>query len=191
MSYIKKDLLPIETERLLLRLLEPEEAPLMVQYVTGNREHLGPWEPLRGEGYFQEETWTQELRNRQNQFFTGSGVRLVIFFKDLPKGPIIGVCNFTDIMRGVFQSCHLGYSTHYRYQGQGIMYEALAAACDFMLNVLKLHRVQANYIPRNERSGRLLRKLGFVVEGYARDYLKINGKWEDHILTSKIRKENV
>jgi ribosomal-protein-alanine N-acetyltransferase len=36
------------------------------------------------------------------------------------------------------------------------------------------------------RSGRLLGRLGFVIEGYARDYLLVNGRWEDHVLTSLI-----
>jgi ribosomal-protein-alanine N-acetyltransferase len=66
------------------------------------------------------------------------------------------------------------------------MFEALNASTDFVFKHLKLHRIMANYVPRNEKSGKLLKKLGFVFEGYARDYLKINGQWEDHILTSKI-----
>jgi ribosomal-protein-alanine N-acetyltransferase len=49
---------------------------------------------------------------------------------------------------------------------------------------LGFHRIMANYLPHNERSGRLLRRLGFVVEGYARDYLYIHGAWRDHILTA-------
>jgi ribosomal-protein-alanine N-acetyltransferase len=186
MSRVKNQLLPIETERLILRLLEPEEAELMAQYVNENREHLEAWEPKRTGDYYLVHPWTQELRNRQNQFFTGQGVRLAIFFKESPAGPVIGVINFTDIMRGVFQACFLGYSVHHNHQGQGIMYEALIAATDFMFDRLNLHRIMANYMPRNERSGRLLKKLGFTVEGYAHDYLKINGKWEDHILTSKV-----
>jgi ribosomal-protein-alanine N-acetyltransferase len=187
MNYLKKDILPIKTERLLLRLLEPEEAELMADYVRENQEHLGPWEPLRSTHYYNIEFWEKELRNRQNEFFLGHSVRLAILFKELPGGPVVGVNNFTDIMRGVFQACFLGYSTHHKYQGQGIMAEALEAALAFMFNDFKLHRIMANYIPRNERSARLLRKLGFVVEGYARDYLKINGKWEDHILTAKVK----
>lgn len=189
MSYLKNELLPVKTQRLRLRLIEPEEAGLMVQYVTENRQHLEAWEPVRSENYFREDTWDRELRARQAQFYAGSAVRLAIFLKDQPAGPIIGVCNFTDIMRGVFQACTLGYSTHHAYQGQGIMFEALQAACRFMFDDFQLHRIMANYIPRNERSGRLLRKMGFRIEGYAYDYLNLNGKWEDHILTSLI-KEN-
>jgi len=187
MNYLKYELLPIKTERLLLRLLEPEETELMLDYVTENREHLRPWEPARSERFFTPEFWRKELVNRQSDFFLGQGVRLAVFFKERPKGPVVGVCNFTDIMKGVFQACFLGYSVHHEYQGRGIMYEALKAATDFMFDIFNLHRIMANYMPRNERSGKLLKKLGFNVEGYARDYLKINGKWEDHILTAKIK----
>jgi ribosomal-protein-alanine N-acetyltransferase len=187
MNFLKKDLLPIETKRLVLRLLEPEEAHLMVQYVIDNRTHLQPWEPVRPEGFFKEELWVRELKSRQVQFYKGEGLRLVIFSKQAANGPVIGVINFTDIIRGVFQACFLGYSIHHKFEGMGIMYEALNAAIEYMFDTFKLHRIMANYIPRNERSGNVLKKLGFQVEGYARDYLKVNGKWEDHILTAKIR----
>jgi ribosomal-protein-alanine N-acetyltransferase len=187
MNYLKSELLPLRTGRLRLRLLEPGEAGLMTRYVNENREHLKPWEPSRVEGYYAAEFWQLELERRQNDFLMGEAVRLVIFFKDSPDGPVVGVCNFTEIMRGAFWTCFLGYSVHHAYQGLGIMREALEAAVDFMFKKFKLHRVIANYMPRNERSGRLLRKLGFNVEGFARDYLNINGKWEDHILTAKIK----
>jgi ribosomal-protein-alanine N-acetyltransferase len=64
------------------------------------------------------------------------------------------------------------------------MREALAALLPYVFDELGMHRVQANYQPVNERSARLLRCLGFVVEGYARDYLFIAGAWRDHVLTS-------
>lgn len=186
MNYLKSDLLPIETDRLLLRLLEPEEAGLMVLYVTENRKHLEPWEPARTEGFYSESFWNKELMLRQNDFYTGVGVRLVIILKESGREKVIGVCNYGDILRGAFQACYLGYSVHQDYQGKGVAFEALTAANDFLFNTFRVHRIMANYMPRNERSGRLLKKLGFSVEGYARDYLRIAGKWEDHILTSKI-----
>jgi ribosomal-protein-alanine N-acetyltransferase len=63
------------------------------------------------------------------------------------------------------------------------MTEALGAVILYAFSDLRLHRLQANYLPRNERSARVLRRLGFVVEGVARDYLRIDGRWEDHVLT--------
>ena len=66
------------------------------------------------------------------------------------------------------------------------MYEALAAAIPHVFANLGLHRVMANYRPENVRSGRLLQRLGFEREGLARSYLKINGVWTDHVLTSVI-----
>lgn len=181
-----KDLLPIKTNRLLLRMLEKEEAHLITAYVNENREHLRRWEPNRSEGYYNLEFWETEIKRIHNDFFMGHALRLCIFLKKSPESSIIGVCNFTNILRGVLQACFLGYSVDHKHQGQGIMYEALKASIDFVFKHLKLHRIMANYMPRNEKSGKLLRKLGFVVEGFARDYLKINGQWEDHILTSKI-----
>jgi ribosomal-protein-alanine N-acetyltransferase len=81
---------------------------------------------------------------------------------------------------------HLGFSICQDFQGQGLMHEALRCAIDFVLKELELHRVMANYRPENERSHRLLQRLGFEHEGRARAYLKIDGRWTDHILTSLI-----
>jgi ribosomal-protein-alanine N-acetyltransferase len=66
------------------------------------------------------------------------------------------------------------------------MFEALAAVMDYLFYERSFHRVSAGFVPRNLRSGRLLMKLGFRVEGYARDYLRINGQWEDHVLVAKL-----
>jgi ribosomal-protein-alanine N-acetyltransferase len=81
---------------------------------------------------------------------------------------------------------HLGYSIDKEHEGKGLASEAVGAVVQFAFDTLSLHRVMANYQPSNERSGKLLRRLGFVPEGYARDYLYINGAWQDHILTSLV-----
>ncbi|MEC4812143.1 MAG: GNAT family N-acetyltransferase, partial [Scytonema sp. PMC 1069.18] len=95
-----------------------------------------------------------------------------------------GFINFGNFIRRAAQYCNVGYSMAEVEQGNGYMTEALQAAIDYVFQVLNMHRIMANYMPHNQRSGNVLRKLGFVVEGYARDYLLINGKWQDHILTS-------
>jgi ribosomal-protein-alanine N-acetyltransferase len=100
--------------------------------------------------------------------------------------PVVASINFTQIARGPFLACSLGYAIDHRFEGRGLMYEALSACLTHMFVVERLHRISAGYLPVNERSGRLLRKLGFVVEGYARDYLFIDGAWRDHILTALV-----
>ena len=64
------------------------------------------------------------------------------------------------------------------------MYEALETAIQYMFEQQNLHRIMANYMPSNEKSSALLKRLGFTIEGKAKKYLFINGCWEDHILTS-------
>ena len=67
------------------------------------------------------------------------------------------------------------------------MHEALSAVCSHAFGALDLHRLMANYQPSNERSAEVLRKLGFSIEGFARDYLFLSGQWRDHVLTSLVR----
>ena len=76
-------------------------------------------------------------------------------------------------------------------QGKGLMYEALRAGIEHVFGTMGMHRIAAGYLPTNERSGRLLRRLGFQVEGYARDYLFIHGRWRDHILTSLLSDKTI
>ncbi len=78
----------------------------------------------------------------------------------------------------------MGYSLAETEQSKGYMTEALQAAIQYVFQELNMHRIMANYMPHNQRSGNVLKRLGFVVEGYARDYLLIKGQWQDHILTS-------
>jgi len=61
------------------------------------------------------------------------------------------------------------------------MTEALQEAIAFLFEEWKLHRIEANINPDNQASLRVVEKLGFYNEGLAKKYLKINGKWEDHI----------
>ena len=100
---------------------------------------------------------------------------------------VIGSVSFTNVSRGALQGCWLGYSLDGREQGNGYMTEALRAAIPHAFRVLKLHRIMAGYMPRNRRSARVLRRLGFRVEGRARQYLLIAGRWEDHVLTSLVK----
>lgn len=93
---------------------------------------------------------------------------------------IAGVINMNEIVRGVFCSTYLGYYAHADHAGQGYMTEGLGLALRYGFQRLKLHRMEANIIPENEPSSRLVQRLGFRLEGRSPRYLKIGGRWRDH-----------
>jgi ribosomal-protein-alanine N-acetyltransferase len=97
---------------------------------------------------------------------------------------IVGSIDLLSILRGMLQSAMLGYSVDATREGRGYATEGARAVVRFAFDELNLHRVEASYRPTNERSSRVVRKLGFVVEGYARDYLFLNDAWHDGILVS-------
>ncbi len=175
----------IETDRLLLTMPPPECAARMVAYFVDNRRHLERWSPPRPPGFYTTEFWRWRLEDNRNEYVEDRSLRLTLFERGQSDGPILGQLSFTELVRGPLQSCFLGYSIDHRYEGRGLMREALEHAVRFAFERLALHRISANYMPSNARSGALLRKLGFVIEGYARDYLYIDGAWRDHVLTSK------
>lgn len=174
----------LQTPRLELRLPAPDAAARVVRYFRENEEHLAPWSPPTPPGFYSEGFWRSRLRGARDELRAGSSLRLFLFPRGEPEGPVLGTVNFTQIFRGPFQACYLGYGLGARSEGHGLMQEALGAALEHVFRVVGLHRVMANHLPGNERSARLLRRLGFVVEGYARDYLFVGGAWRDHVLTS-------
>ena len=183
--------LVLTTERLILTLPGPEAAGRMVQYFETNRSHLARWEPPYPRGLFTSAFWKRRLVQNREEVHERQSLRLVLLSRDDPGGPVLGMANFTQFVRGAFMACTLGYSLDQDAEGKGLMYEALATATAHVFDELGVHRIMANYLPVNERSGRLLRRLGFVVEGYARDYLYIHGAWRDHVLTALTNPEPV
>jgi ribosomal-protein-alanine N-acetyltransferase len=173
----------LNTERLIVRTAEHADAPAILRYITENRDFLTPWEPARSPDYYTLAFHQDLIRRETLERDRGVGVRLYLWERTEPS-VIVGMINLANFVRGVGQFCTVGYALAEAAQGKGYMSEALTAVVGFSFDELRLHRVQANYIPRNERSGHVLRRCGFVVEGYARDYLMINGTWEDHILTA-------
>jgi ribosomal-protein-alanine N-acetyltransferase len=66
------------------------------------------------------------------------------------------------------------------------MTAAVRALIPFAFGAIRLHRLEAACIPTNATSMRLLEKTGFQREGYARQYLCINGSWQDHVLYARL-----
>ncbi|CAG4913849.1 GNAT family N-acetyltransferase [Paraburkholderia saeva] len=177
----------LHTARLQLQPADVQHTAGLQRYYVENRAHLQPWEPLRSEAFFETSAIAGRLRSMAQH--NASGTALFLLISRNGSDEIIGDCNFTNIVRGPFQACHLGFSIARSAEGQGLMREALTCALDHVFRHLKLHRVMANYRPDNTRSARLLERAGFQHEGLARSYLKINGAWADHVLTSLLNPE--
>lgn len=101
-----------------------------------------------------------------------------------PDSACLGTINFSHIVGPPWQACTLGYALDHAHTGQGLMQEALRRAIAFMQRERGMHRIMANHLPRNHASAKTLAALGFEREGLARDYLQIDGRWQDHVLTA-------
>lgn len=173
----------IETEHLVLRLPTLTDASHLLRFYTENRDHLKPWWPTWSPEFFTLRHQEELIARAQREFDQGDSVRLCGFDRLRPDRMVV-IVNFNQIVRGVAHFAYLGYAIDREEEGRGRMMEALSAAIRYMFEEQNLHRIMANYIPHNRRSGAVLKRLGFNVEGYARDYLRIDGEWQDHILTS-------
>ena len=97
--------------------------------------------------------------------------------------------SFSNIVRGNLLSCTVAYKLDKDEIKKGYMLEALDFAINIVFKDLKLHRIEANIMPRNRASIKLVKRLGFNYEGTAQKYLKINGEWEDHIHMVKLNND--
>lgn len=175
----------LTSARVILRLAEPADVPALLRFHIANADHLAPTAPLRPANFLTEQYWHDAVARDREAFARGSSARFTLFARADPE-TVIGAFNLNNIVRGAAHYGDLGFALGAAHEGQGLMEEAARAGIAFAFTDLRLHRIKACYLPSNVRSGRLLRRLGFVIEGYARHYLLIQGRWQDQILTSLI-----
>ena len=173
----------LKTERLELKPFIEISAKQILDYSFRNRDRFSGVSPERPKDFYTERYWQEEIEKSRIEFEMRSSLRLALVLRTDPER-VIGVVHFSQVARGPFQACYLGYGISHEVEGKGLMSEALQEAIRYLFKEWNLHRIMANHMPENERSGRLLEKLGFVAEGIAKEYLLIDGKWRDHVLTS-------
>jgi ribosomal-protein-alanine N-acetyltransferase len=159
-----------KASRVCLRPPRPDDCEEFLSLTRSSRETLRPWvyPPLDPAGF---RRYLARLEEARNHGF------LVCSRSD---SAILGVINVNEIVRGVFQSAYLGFYLGSRFEGQGYMTEGLRLVLHTAFGPLRLHRLEANIQPENERSKALVRRCGFRREGFSRRYLKIGGRWCDH-----------
>ena len=169
----------LETSRLRLEPPHPDLAEEVSDYYRRNRDFLAPWEPERDPRFFtaagQREILQQQIDAEDVLAFW---VRLT---EGAAAGRIIGFVKFSKIIREPFQSCFLSYALDGEQIKRGYMREALEVAIGYLFGFERMHRIEANIVPENEASLRTVAGLGFEDEGLSRNYLRINGRWRDHV----------
>lgn len=174
----------IQTDRCHLRLATQKDAQVIIDFHLKNNDHFSPWDPVKPANFFSKEFWLKRISDAEHEFEHDRSLRLIMLSKK--NDEMMGMINFTNFERGPFQNCRLGYKIGQDFQGQGLMHESLKASISYLFEELKFHRIEANYIPSNKRSGNLLKRLGFVEHGIAENYLQIAGQWQAHVLTSLV-----
>ncbi len=173
--------LPLRTNRLLLRLLMPEDRREFIRVHQVSRSFWAPWTSTDDPNESPDELFARRLADSQRGFENGTTCRLVAFMDD---GRIAGFFGISQIFRRSFNSAYIGWSVNAEVARQGFGTEALNAILDFAFGPepagLGLHRLQANIIPENVPSICVAEKVGFRREGLARRYLHIGGAWRDH-----------
>jgi len=168
---------------------QPGHEIILANYYQANEMHLKKWSPLMPRSHHSVASWTLRLIEREKEFLNHSSVHFI--GTNLAETQVIATCSISNIVRGVFQSCHMGYSVDRSFEGKGKMRELAESTIDYVFQELKLHRIIANHMPENLRSEALLKRLGFEREGYAKKFLQIDGEWEDHVLNSLLNKDYI
>lgn len=171
-----------DAENIALAVFSDISVDAVADYFLRNKRHLAESMPVREPRFYTAGFWAEQQARYAACAAAGSALQLFLLHAER----VVGHVAFDQIVKGPFQACYLGYGIDSQYQGRGLMRKALASALAHVSCELELNRVMANYTPDNVRSGRLLKSLGFEREGYARRYLKLNGGWKDHILTSLV-----
>ncbi len=164
-------------------LIRPPNANDFSQWAllrSESRRFLAPWEPVWPADELSRLAFRRRIRRYQREAREGSGYPFFVFSVDGTL--LLGGLTLSHVQRGVTQSCSLGYWMGERHAGRGYMTDAVRVALSFAFDALRLHRVEAACLPHNAASVRLLEKVGFSREGYARRYLCIDGRWQDHLL---------
>jgi ribosomal-protein-alanine N-acetyltransferase len=149
-----------------------------------SRHHLSPWEPQWSRDELTRSSFRRRLRQSQREVRDDLGYAYLIF-GETPL-MLLGGLNISNVRRGVAQSASVGYWIGAPFAGRGYMTDAVCAAAQFAFASLRLNRLEAACLPGNAASARVLVKARFTREGRARQYLKIDGRWQDHDLYARL-----
>lgn len=164
-----------------VRPLTAEDSAALRAALLRNQDHLQPWLPERPEGFYSEAGIREHVTGALEATQRGGLASWLVWHDQA----VVGRVTLSNVVRGVFQSCSLGYWVDHRHTGRGVATGAVRHAVEGAA-VLGLHRVEAGTVVHHRASQAVLRRCGFEEVGTARRYLHIAGAWQDHLLFQKI-----
>lgn len=177
-----QSLITLRGARVTLRLPQLSDYEQWYQLRLASRDFLRPFEPRWTEADLGRRVFVQRVKRAREEAEEGTDYSLFIFQPDGRRETLVGGVTLSNIRRRAAQFVNLGYWMGQQYAGKGLMSEAVSLCLPFTFDTLDLHRIHAAFLPGNMASRRVLEKNGFVEEGFAENYLQINGRWEDHVL---------
>jgi len=175
----------IEGEGVTLRLPQMAEFEEWAALRTASRDFLTPWEPSWPADDLTRAAFRRRLKRYAEDWRTDQSYAFFIFRKQ--DNLLLGGLTLANVRRGVAQAGSIGYWLGMPFARNGYMTAAVKGVLPFCFETLRLHRVEAACIPTNTASIRLLERCGFLREGFARQYLCINGVWQDHVLFARLK----
>jgi [ribosomal protein S5]-alanine N-acetyltransferase len=171
-------------QRVFLRPAERGDYEAWASLRAGSRQFLAPWEPTWPPDALSRASFRARVARYAEDWRTDQAYNFLIFAQD---ETLIGGVALSNLRRGVSETASLGYWVGEAFARQRYMTAALPLVLDFAFDRIGLHRVEAACLPTNIPSRALLARAGFHQEGYARGYLCIEGKWQDHLLFAILR----
>ncbi|RYE07905.1 MAG: GNAT family N-acetyltransferase [Hyphomicrobiales bacterium] len=177
----------LEGQRVVLRAPRSRDYQAWRQLRRDSRDFLRPYEPRWTEADLNRQAFGARLLRGRQEARRGTDYSFLLFDKTGRKEILVGGLTISNVRRRAAQFATLGYWMGEEFAGKGLMTESVALLLPFFFEGLGLHRLQAAFLPHNSASRRVLEKNGFREEGYAENYLQIDGKWADHVLFALTR----
>jgi len=168
------------------RLVTLDDAETLADLVRANREFMRAWDPARPEEYYTTASQREVIATFLVEHARGAALPHLILTE---QGQVVGRVTLTGIVRGAFQSAVLGYWVDQQHNGRGLASAATADMVRRAFDDLGLHRVEAGALTHNHASRRVLERNGFVQYGLAPGFLKIDGRWQDHVLYQRLNED--
>jgi [ribosomal protein S5]-alanine N-acetyltransferase len=169
----------IKSERLVLRPAVASDYPQWKAVRQRSFSYLKPFEPAWPDGCLTRDFFDRRVKRLANDWENDRTYAYLILLHD---GTLVGGININNVCRGAANYGSLGYWLDEQAQGHGYMTEAANAILNHAFKNLHFSRMNAATLPHNHKSRAMLRRLNFAEEGFAKNYIQIDGRRQDHVL---------